>query len=67
MITEVASNIPPGLILIAGALLIPFIRGNMRSAYMLLLPLLGIWQLTQMDAGTFGTITIFLTDVMKRV
>ena len=59
MITEVASNIPPGLIFIVGALLIPFIRGNMRSAYMLLLPLLGIWQLTQMDAGTFGTITIF--------
>ena len=28
-------------------------------SYMLLLPLLGIWQLTQMDAGTFGTITIF--------
>ena len=45
MITEVASNIPPGLILIVGALLFPFIRGNMRSAYMLLLPLLGIWQL----------------------
>ena len=59
MIAEVASHIPPGLILIVGALLIPIIQGNMRSTYMLLLPLLGIWQLTQMDAGTFGTITMF--------
>ena len=59
MIAEAASHIPPGLILVVGALLIPFIRGNMRSVYMLMLPFLGIWQLMQMDAGTYGTISMF--------
>jgi multicomponent Na+:H+ antiporter subunit D len=50
---------PPGLLLIIGAILVPFIRGNLRSIYMLALPLLGIWQLTALDPGTFGTMTTF--------
>jgi len=53
------TEFPPGLILILGAILTPFIKGNLRSAYMLLLPVLGIWQLTMLDAGAFGTITMF--------
>jgi multicomponent Na+:H+ antiporter subunit D len=53
------TEFPPGLILIIGAILTPFLKGNLRAAYMLLLPVLGIWQLTMLDAGTFGTITMF--------
>ena len=64
MIAEIASQIPPGLIFIIGALLIPFVRGNMRSAYMLLLPILGIWQLTLLDTGAFGIITLFGLETM---
>ena len=34
-------ELPPGLILILGAFLVPFFRGNARNIYMLLLPILG--------------------------
>jgi len=48
------AEFPPGLLLIVGAILLPFIKGNLRSAYMLLLPLIGIWQLMLLEPGTFG-------------
>jgi multicomponent Na+:H+ antiporter subunit D len=48
------AEFPPGLLLIGGAILVPFIKGNLRSIYMLVLPILGIWQLTALDLGTFG-------------
>lgn len=57
------AELPPGLILILGALLIPFLKGNLRSAYMLLLPLLGILQLVVLDVGTFGTFSLFGLDL----
>jgi len=53
------AELPPGLLLIIGALLVPFLKGTVRSSYMLALPLLGIWQLTGLEAGTFGTMTTF--------
>ncbi|MBT6406754.1 MAG: Na(+)/H(+) antiporter subunit D, partial [Rhodospirillaceae bacterium] len=53
------AEFPPGLLLIVGALLVPFLKGTVRSSYMLALPLLGIWQLTMLEAGTFGTMTTF--------
>ncbi len=52
-------DFPPGLLLIIGAVLIPFIKGNLRQVYMLALPVLGILQLTLLDAGSFGTIAMF--------
>jgi len=52
-------DFPPGLLLIIGALLVPFIKGQMRQVYMLALPILGIFQLMFLDAGTFGTISLF--------
>ena len=36
-------TLPPGLILIFGALLLPFLRGTARSAALLVLPLLTLW------------------------
>jgi multicomponent Na+:H+ antiporter subunit D len=45
-------GIPPGLLLIAGALLVPCFRGHWRQAYMTALPLAGLWALAHADAGT---------------
>jgi multicomponent Na+:H+ antiporter subunit D len=53
------ADFPPGLLLIGGAILVPFLKGNLRSAYMLLLPLLGILQLTTLEPGTFGAMSVF--------
>ncbi|MFT5448972.1 MAG: multicomponent Na+:H+ antiporter subunit D [Gammaproteobacteria bacterium] len=53
------AEFPPGLLLIIGAIAVPFIKGNLRSAYMLALPLLGIWQLIGLEPGTFGNSMIF--------
>ncbi|NQV57374.1 MAG: Na(+)/H(+) antiporter subunit D [Rhodospirillales bacterium] len=52
-------EIPPGLIFIVGALLAPLIKGNLRSVYALALPLLGMWQLTMLEPGTFGVMSVF--------
>ena len=52
-------DFPPGLLLIVGAILVPFIKGHMRQVYMLALPILGIFQLMFLEAGTFGTISLF--------
>ncbi len=43
--TSSLAAIPPGLILIVGAFLIPLLRGRVRSAYMLALPAFGLVQL----------------------
>ena len=53
------AEFPPGLLLIVGAILVPFIKGHLRSVYMLALPLLGIWQLTALEPGAFGAMSSF--------
>lgn len=52
-------GIPPGLFLIAGALLIPLFRGRWRQIYMLFLPLAGLWCLVDGQSGTFFAFTFF--------
>ncbi len=39
------ADLPPGLILILGAILVPFLPGRLRQLYMLALPLLAGLQL----------------------
>ena len=51
--------IPPGLYMILGALLIPFFRGNIRNAYMLVLPILGLFGLMQAQEGTYWQFLLF--------
>ncbi|MDP6690347.1 MAG: Na(+)/H(+) antiporter subunit D [Alphaproteobacteria bacterium] len=53
------AEFPPGLLLIGGAVLVPFLRGNLRSAYTLILPLLGILQLLMLEPGSFGAMASF--------
>jgi multicomponent Na+:H+ antiporter subunit D len=45
------ASFSPGLILILGALLVPFLRGAARSVYMLALPILGLASLLLLEPG----------------
>jgi multicomponent Na+:H+ antiporter subunit D len=46
----------PGLILILGALLVPLLKGNVRAAFMLGLPILAFLYLLTLPQGTVGLI-----------
>lgn len=46
-------TIPPAAIFIVGALFVPFIRGRLKSAYMLLLPVLAFIILLNMPEGRY--------------
>ena len=54
-----AFGIPPGLFLIAGALLVPLFHGRWRQLYMLFLPLAGLWCLVDSQSGAFFAFTFF--------
>ncbi len=43
------NNLPPGLILIIGALLVPFLPGRVKNWYVILLPALAFWQVSQLS------------------
>ena len=51
-----AAELSPGLTLIAGSVLIPLLRGRLRSAYLVLLPLLGLAHLSLLSSGEFGQV-----------
>lgn len=53
------ANLPPGLILILGALAVPFLPGRLRQIYMLALPLLAGLQLYGLEPGNFAQTQIF--------
>lgn len=46
------NTVPPALIFIVGALLIPFLKGRVKSAYLLFIPVLGMINLIQIPEGT---------------
>ncbi len=52
-------SLPPGLILILGALLVPFLPGKSRYVYMLALPALAAVQLFSLEPGVAGQTEIF--------
>jgi len=49
-------NLPPALILILGALLIPFLKGRWKSVYIVALPVLGFINVIGLSEGTFWTV-----------
>ena len=57
-------GIPPGLFLIAGALLVPLFHGRWRQMYMLFLPLAGLWCLVDGSSGTFFAFTFFDYEIV---
>ena len=46
------STIPPAILFIAGGFLVPFLKGRIKAAYMLLLPVLAFLILLSVDVGT---------------
>ena len=52
-------SLPPGLILILGAALTPLLNGRARAAWMLALPVLGFYHLTQLTDGAHITYGLF--------
>ncbi|MBO6826128.1 MAG: Na(+)/H(+) antiporter subunit D [Sneathiella sp.] len=64
----------PGLILILGALLVPFTSGFIRNIYVLALPIIGLYYTWSLGLGSFGHVeilghTLILTkiDALARV
>lgn len=57
-------GIPPGLLLILGALLVPLLPGAWRKAYMTLLPLAGLWALAGAENGVFYSFTFFTYEIV---
>src|SRR5690606_19834306 len=55
-------DISPAIILIVGALLVPLLRGSLRGAYMLALPVVALWVLAGLPYGNHGEIQ--LLDMM---
>jgi multicomponent Na+:H+ antiporter subunit D len=49
-------NLPPALILILGSLLIPFLKGRVKSVYLVALPILGFLNILGMTEGTYWTV-----------
>lgn len=68
MITDVLGKLPPGTILILGALLLPAFKGNVKKAYYLILPVLSFIHLMMIPDGKPWTIEMFgmeLTPIYK--
>ena len=52
------SEFPPGLILVLGALVIPFLRGSVRNLFMIILPVFGLLGLLAIEDGYAFTVNI---------
>ena len=56
-------ELPPALVLVVGSLGVPLLRGRMRSAYVLLLPVLSFLYLLSFSNGTYGRIEVFTYEL----
>jgi len=56
--------VPPGLILIVGALIVPLLRGRVKSGFMLLLPVLAFVVLLRMPAGEYWRVGFLGYDLI---
>ena len=59
MTADWLANLSPGLILILGALPVPFLPGVLRKVWMLAIPLLAFLHLLGLEHGLHGVITLF--------
>ncbi len=53
----------PAIILILGALLVPFFKGNAKNWYVILLPATAFYLITQLEAGTYWQFHFFGFDL----
>lgn len=58
------SLIPPAAIFIGGALFVPFLRGKLKSAFMLLLPVLAFATLVKMPEGKYWVLNFLDYDLI---
>jgi len=58
------NSIPPAAIFIVGALFVPLIRGRLKSAYMLVLPVLAFAILVKMPEGKYWVVRILDYDLI---
>lgn len=63
MTAEWATMLPPGLLLVAGAVLLPLVPAVLRKPYMLALPVLGFLQLLALPEGASFALTVFGLDL----
>ena len=57
------AELPPGWILIAGALVLPFLRGRLQAAWTVVLPVLGFAHLLTLSEGEWGHVGIFTYEL----
>ncbi len=55
---ELLAHLPPGSLLILGALIVPLLRGRLQQIWLLALPLLSAWHLLSMPEGTLIHATV---------
>ncbi len=58
------TDLSPGLVLVVGALLVPLLRGWVRSVYMLALPVLAFLHLLALPYGAFGEFEFLGLDLV---
>ena len=56
--------LPPAAILLLGALLVPFLRGRVRSVYLLALPLAGLANVLALPEGEFNRLSLFSYELI---
>ena len=57
-------GIPPGLLLVIGAILAPLFPGRLRQAWLTILPLAGLWALTGTAEGVHYGFTFFSYEIV---
>ncbi|MEE9169177.1 MAG: Na(+)/H(+) antiporter subunit D [bacterium] len=50
------NELPPGLILIVGALFVPLLKGHLRNLFVILLPVLGFYYIYQLESNALVTL-----------
>lgn len=54
-----SSGLPPALIFICGALIVPFLKGKTQAGLLLVLPVIGFLNLLQLSTGTQGLVSFW--------
>jgi len=60
------SIFPPALIFIAGALLIPLLKGRIRTVYLLTLPMIAFWVLLSVPEGSYTMFGFLDNELLLR-
>lgn len=64
----IINSLPPAVILISGAFLIPFLKGRLKSAYLLLLPIIAFINVMSVPEGIHWTVSFLGYDpILGRV